>query len=93
MTQYKITQYTFQKAKQYGYTFKVATNTKKKLDVYKNGTKIASIGDSQYKDYPTYIIEKGISYANIRRALYRKRHAKDINVKGSNGHLSSILLW
>ena len=93
MTHYKITQYTQQKAKQYGYTVKVATNTKKKLDVYKNGVKIATIGDSLYKDYPTYIIENGISYANTRRSLYRKRHAKDIKVKGSNGYLSSILLW
>ena len=45
------------------------------------------------KDYPTYIQENGLDYAKVRRALYHNRHKKDIDIKGSNGWLSSILLW
>ena len=90
---YEITQYTKDQAKKYGYEVKVSKNKKKKLDVYKDSVKIASIGDILYKDFPTYIKEQGIAYANIRRALYYKRHKKDIERKGSNGWLSSILLW
>ena len=92
MVHYEIKQYTIDQAKKYGYEVKMSKNKKKKLDVYKDNVKIASIGDPLYKDYPTYIEEKGLTFANIRRALYYKRHQKDIKIKGSNGWLSSILL-
>ena len=93
MVHYDIKQYTFDQAKKYGYIVKVAQNKKKKLDVYKDNVKIASLGNSQYKDYPTYIEERGLTFANVRRVLYHNRHKKDIERKGSNGWLSSILLW
>ena len=44
---YQIKQYTIDQAKKYGYTVKVSTNKKKKIDVYKDNVKIASIGDSR----------------------------------------------
>ena len=92
---YEIKQYSIDQAKKYGFTVKVSSNKKKKLDVYKNGVKIASIGDLRYKDYPTYLEERGLTsdFANVRRALYHNRHKKDIEIKGSNGWLASILLW
>ena len=90
---YEIKQYSIDQAKKYGYTVKVSSNKKKKLDVYKNGIKICSIGDLLYKDYPTYISEKGLDYAKVRRQLYHNRHKNDIKTKGSNGWLASILLW
>ena len=90
---YEIKQYSIDQAKKYGFTVKVSSNKKKKLDVYKNGIKICNIGDSRYKDYPTYIEERGLTFANVRRALYHNRHKKDIEIKGSNGWLASILLW
>ena len=93
MVHYEIKQYTFDQAKKYGYEVKVSKNKKKKVDVYKDNVKIASIGDTLYKDYPTCIEEKGLTFANIRRALYNNRHKKNIEIKGSNGWLSSILLW
>ena len=93
MVHYNIKQYTIDQAKKYGYEVKVAQNKKKKLDVYKDNVKIASLGNSQYKDYPTYIEERGLTFANVRRVLYHNRHKKDIEIKGSNGWLSSILLW
>ena len=98
MVHYKIKQYTFDQAKKHGYTVKVSTNKKKKIDVYKDNVKIASIGDLRYKDYPTYLEERGLTsegltFANVRRSLYHNRHKKDIEIKGSPGYLSSILLW
>ena len=83
---YEIKQYSIDQAKKHGYTVKVSSNKKKKLDVYED-----SIGNSRYKDYPTYIEERGLTFANVRRALYHNRHKKDIEIKGSPGYLSSIL--
>ena len=98
MVHYEIKQYTFDQAKKHGFEVKVSTNKKKKIDVYRDNVKIASIGDLRYKDYPTYLEERGLtseglSFANVRRALYHNRHKKDIEIKGSPGYLSSILLW
>ena len=95
MVHYEIKQYTFDQAKKHGFEVKVSTNKKKKIDVYRDNVKIASIGDLRYKDYPTYLEERGLTsdFANVRRALYHNRHKKDIEIKGSLGYLSSILLW
>ena len=93
MTHYDIKQYSIDLAKKDEYVIKLSSNRKKKLDVYKDNVKICSIGDSRYKDYPTYIQERGLTFANVRRALYYNRHKKDIEIKGSNGWLASILLW
>ena len=98
MVHYEIKQYTFDQAKKHGYTVKVSTNKKKKIDVHKDNVKIASIGDSRYKDYPTFLEERGfrsegLTFANVRRALHHNRNKKDIEIIGSPGYLSSILLW
>ena len=74
---YKITKYTKDKAKEIGVIVKPSKLKNKKIDVYFKGHKIASIGDIRYKDYPTYIKEKGLEYANKRRKLYYKRHNKE----------------
>ena len=93
MVHYEIKQYTIDQAKKHGYIVEVAQNKKKKIDVFKDNVKIASIGDSRYKDYPTYLEERGLTFANVRKFLYYKRHKKDIEIKESPGYLSSILLW
>ena len=72
---------------------KPSTNKTKKIDVYKNTKKIASVGANGMNDYPTYIQTRGIKYAKTRRRLYRKRHEKDRHVKLSNGWLADKLLW
>jgi hypothetical protein len=87
-----ITTYTRNQAKKFGVTIKVSKDPSKKLDVFKNGVKIASIGAKGYKDYGTYLIEKGEKYANERRRLYRIRHQSDIS-KGGNGLWALRLLW
>jgi hypothetical protein len=90
---YQITDYTYQQAKRLGVEVKPSTDKKKKIDVIKNGNKIASVGAIGYKDYPTYIKEKGLTYANERRKLYKLRHSKDRQKIGSNGYYADKLLW
>ncbi len=90
---YRITDYTKQKAKELNVNVKRSTNKNKKIDIYKNGVKIASVGAIGYNDYPTYMITNDKAYAHERRRLYRIRHNKDRNVKNSNGYYADRLLW
>jgi hypothetical protein len=83
---YKITEYSKNQASKYGVKITVSSNPKKKIDVYKDGKKLASIGDINYKDYGTYLEENGKKYADARRRLYRIRH------KGEN-NWSMKILW
>ena len=90
---YKITNYTKDKAKKLGVEVKVSKVKGKKLDVFKDGKIIASVGALGYSDYPTYIKEKGKDYADKRRTLYKIRHKKDKDVKGTKGYYADRLLW
>jgi len=90
---YKITNYTYKKAKQLGVKIKLSKNKTKKIDVYKNNKKIASVGANGMNDYPTYIQKNGLKYAKTRRRLYKIRHDKDRHTKWSNGWLADKLLW
>jgi hypothetical protein len=56
---YKIKDYSYKKAKELGVEIKPSKIKNKKIDVIKQGKIIASIGDKNYKDYPTYIQDKG----------------------------------
>jgi hypothetical protein len=87
---YNITSYTKNKAKQLNVIIKPSTNPSKKLDVYKNNKKIASVGAIGYNDYPTFIIKQGKQFADKRKKLYHQRHLKD---KGLNGLYAKKLLW
>ena len=91
--QYTITDYTLQRAKQMNVTVRLSIRKNKKLDVFKNNVKIATIGDSKYKDFPTYVIENGFEFAKQRKRLYYLRHKKDIEKLGSNGFYTAKLLW
>lgn len=95
---YKILPYSFRKAKELGVVIKPSTNLLKKIDVFKNGKKIASVGARGMNDYPTYLekekkgyYEKG--YAYKRRKLYKERHEKDRHKVGSNGYYADKILW
>ena len=88
---YKITDYTKQRAKELNLIVKPSTFQNKKIDVYDlENNLIARIGDKRYFDYPTYIINDGLDYANKRRKLYFNRHKNDENITGL---LSKYLLW
>jgi len=71
---------------------KPSTRKGKKLDVFKNGKKIASIGALGYNDFTTFS-KKSKSKANERRRLYHSRHKKDEKRRGSPGYYASKLLW
>jgi hypothetical protein len=90
---YKIKSRQFKNAKKLGVTIKPSKSKAKKIDVFKNGKQIASIGGRGYKDYATYISERGLEYANKRRKLYKQRHDKDRKVRGSNGYFADKILW
>jgi hypothetical protein len=90
---YHITNYTYKKARQIGVSVKPSTNKTKKIDVYKNNKKIASVGAYGMNDFPTYISQRGMKYAKTRRRNYRMRHERDRHVKWSRGWLADQLLW
>ena len=95
---YKISDYTKEQAKKIGVEVKSSSVKGKKIDVFKNGEKLASVGALGYKDYPTYMqLEKlkkvKTGTANLRRKLYKIRHKKDRIKKGSNGWYADKLLW
>ena len=90
---YNITKYTYDKANKLGVDIKHSTNKTKKIDVYKKGKKVCSIGAYGMNDFPTYIQLKGLEYAKTRRRLYRIRHTRDRRVKGSCGWYADKLLW
>ena len=90
---YNITNYTYKQAKKLGLKVKPSTNKTKKIDVYRKGIKIASIGAYGMNDYPTYMKLNGFKYAKTRRRLYKIRHNKDRKIKGTNGWLADKLLW
>ena len=95
---YKITDYSKRQARRLGVTIKPSSDRSKKIDVYKNGKKIASIGAKGYKDYPTYMalekkgkVPKGT--ANQKRKNYKARHQNNRTKKGSNGYYADQILW
>jgi hypothetical protein len=100
---YDITPYTKRQANRLGVQVKQSTNPKKKIDVWKDGVKLASIGAAGYMDYPTFLRTKGIgkgkyegndkAYAESRRRAYKLRHEKDRHIKGTPGWYSDNLLW
>lgn len=95
---YKIFPYSFGQAKKINVIIKPSSNILKKIDVFKNGKKVASIGANGMKDYPTFLdlekrglLEKG--YAKKRRELYKTRHQEDRKIIGSAGWYADKILW
>lgn len=90
---YGITEYSKLQAKKLGVQIKPSTRKDKKIDVFKNNEKVASIGAKGYKDFPTYKKEKGLAFAEERRRLYKERHEKDRHKKGTAGFYADKILW
>jgi len=89
---YKIKTYSYNQAEKLGVEIKPSTNPKKKIDVFKNKEKIASIGAIGYKDYPTYLQEDK-KVAEMKRRNYKARHEKDRHIKNTNGYYADKILW
>ena len=90
---YAITKYSRDQAKKLGVTIKPSTVKGKKIDVFKNDKKVASIGAQGMGDFPTYMQTKGKAYADERRRLYKIRHAKTMDKVGSPSYYASRILW
>ena len=86
---YEISPRTYKVAKQYGLQIQSSTKKNKKIDVYKQGEYVASIGDSRFKDFHIYLKEQGEAYANERARLYYLRH-KNASLREQ---LAKLLLW
>ena len=90
---YDIKPYSFKKANQLGVEIKPSNDKNKKIDVIKNDKKLFSIGNKNYKDYPTYLIERGKDFAEKRKKLYKMRHKKDRHIVGTRGFYADKILW
>lgn len=95
---YKITEYTRLMSKELGVTVKASTVKGKKIDVFKAGKKIASIGAIGYDDFPTLLEKERLGSipkgeADKRRKLYKIRHESDRHKMGSPGYYADKLLW
>jgi len=96
---YIISDYTKRQAKRLGVEVKPSTRKNKKIDVFHNDKKVASVGAKGYKDYSIYLKEEGQKVANERRRLYRIRHARDSKRKPGGiekqtpGYFARQLLW
>ncbi len=90
---YKITAKIRANAKKIGVTVKPSMVKNKKLDVFKDGKKVASVGDIRYKDFHLYTKEKGKEFAEKRRRLYKIRHDKTRKKVGSKSYYADKLLW
>ena len=91
---YKILPYTKAQAKKLNVQVLPSIRQGKKLDVYdRKGNYLTSVGAKGYLDYPTYVKLFGKAVADKRRRLYKARHEKDRNVKGTPGYFADKLLW
>jgi hypothetical protein len=90
---YKITDRQRLNAQSLGVAIKPSTNKSKKIDVFNNGKKIASIGAMGYKDFDIHLKESGRAYAEERRRLYQIRHKDNRNKKGTPGYYADRILW
>ena len=74
------------KAKKIGVDVKYSDKKDKKLDVFKDDKKVASIGARGMNDF----IKTGDEEARKR---YKKRHQKYRNIKGSKSYYADKILW
>ena len=86
---YAISPHTYKITKQYDLEIEPSTRRFKKIDVYKGGRYLTSVGDIRYKDYHIYLKEQGKAYADNRARLYYGRHQK-VSMKEQ---LAKLLLW
>ena len=83
----------FKNAAKLGVSIKPSKSKNKKLDVFRDDEKIATIGDNRYNDYRSYIKKEGLEYANERKRLYKIRHNKDKDKTGTPSFYADKILW
>ena len=100
---YVITQYSRDKIQELNeklntsaFSIKLSEDPSKKIDVFLREKKIASIGDINLLDYPSYIEERGIEFANKRRDAFYSRFKRLPDIKDNKIQTiwwSKYLLW
>ena len=101
MSNYKIKPLQLANAKKIGVDIKVSTNKRKKIDVFKDGKKVASIGamypnGTPYMDYATYLTKLPKKDADKKRSNYLKRHAREPKMKDGKrtpSYYADVILW
>ena len=83
---YKITEYSKRQANRLGVQIKPSVVKGKKIDVFKKGIKMASIGDINYTDFAT-------TGDKEQRRLYKLRHEKTRKIKNTPSYWADKLLW
>jgi hypothetical protein len=90
---FKIRNYNLVQARKIGVTIKPSTRKTKKIDVFKNGKKVASIGAKGYLDYASYKEKFGKTIADKKKDSYQKRHKQNSKIKNTPGYYASKILW
>jgi len=90
---YTILPYTQRQARRIGVEVRPSKKKDKKIDVYRRGEVIASVGHKDYPDYPHYLRSRGEEYADERRSLYKKRHSPHRKKEWTPSWLADQLLW
>ena len=93
MSSYKILNAQKLNSKKLGVVIKPSKNASKKIDVFKNDKKVATIGDVNYGDYHTYIKTKGREFAVKRKTAYKARHSKTMGKVGSASYYANKIIW
>lgn len=93
LRRYKIKRRQYTQAAKLGVKIKPSASKNKKIDVFKKGKKVASIGNKNYSDYATYRKDKGVKYADERKRLYKLRHNKTRQIRNSNSYYADKILW
>jgi hypothetical protein len=94
---FQISDYHRRKARSLSVNINYSKSPGKKLDVFKDGKKVASIGNRKYWDFMSYKKAEQYGqfpegYANERRRLYKIRHKKN-NKPGTPGYYALNILW
>ena len=74
------------RARRLGVTVRPSRRKHKKLDVFKDGKYLVSIGDKRYSDFLRHGDPE-------RRRRYKMRHEGDRHVVGSAGYYADRILW
>jgi hypothetical protein len=90
---YSITPYTQRQARRIGVEVRPSVKPEKKIDVFRDGERIASIGARGMGDYPHYVRSHGMAYAKERQRLYKRRHGDDRLKRWTPSWLTDNLLW
>tara|TARA_R110000787_G_scaffold273511_1_gene381246 strand:- start:1054 stop:1374 length:321 start_codon:yes stop_codon:yes gene_type:complete len=100
---YVIKQYTLDKIKELNekldtsdFNIKLSKDPSKKIDVFLREKIIATIGDINLLDFPSFVEERGIEFANKRRAAFYNRFKRLPDIqdgKITNMFWSRYLLW